>query len=180
MGLGLGGIIFSGLGKEYNVITSDLSFIIKYIKGEDSFLGIGGGIGGALASDFNWAREGKIINLTEAHAYGQIHVATTPQGSSLSFLITMRVGAFYIKTPVLIDISRELMEKEMQEKGKTYVKEKDSISGLVFIPSVGFNIPLVEKKVFLYLGLNLPLTTFLIFEPDYHPYVPSFNFALTF
>lgn len=175
VGLGLGGIIFSGLEKEYNVITSDLSLIIKIIKGKNAFMGVGGGIGGALASDLNWSREGQRTNLTEGHAYVQMNVAASPSGSSVSFSTNLRLGVFFIKTPVFLDIANEL-----EQQGEKFLRKKDNIAGLTFIPSLGFNIPMVENKVFLYIGFTLPLTSFLIFEPDYHPYVPSFNFAFTF
>jgi hypothetical protein len=39
---------------------------------------------------------------------------------------------------------------------------------------------IVGGRAGLIFELNLPLTAALIFEPDLHPYVPSFNFALVF
>lgn len=176
LGLGLGGILFSGFQKSYDVLTGDLSFLRRWIKGKNSFLGLGIGVGGSIAQDENWSRPSKKTNLIETHLYGQLHLGIRPPGSSIGIALNFKIGGFYIKSPVFIDISQELK----QQTGGEYIKERNNIRGLSFTPSFGINWSMVDGKVLSYLGLALPLTTFLIFEPDFHPYVPSFNFILVF
>lgn len=175
-GLGLGGIIFSGFQKSYDVLTGDLSFLTRWLKGKNSFLGLGIGVGGSIAQDENWSRLGKKTNLFEAHFYGQLHLGVRPPGSGIGVALDFKIGGFYIASPVFVDISQELK----QQTGNEYIRERDNIRGLSFTPSFGINWSMVDGKVLSYLGFTLPLTTFLIFEPDFHPYIPSLNFIMVF
>ncbi len=174
VGLGVGGIIFSGLGREYNVGTADLSYIKRYLSGKSSLLALGVGLGGTYATDYNFSRKGKRSYLGEGHIYGQVYISTKIPDSNFGFFFNFRLGGFFLESPVIRDISEEL------SKSDENIKVKKSISGLLFIPSAGFNWTMIDNKVIGYVGLVLPLSTFLIFEPELHPYVPSLNFAFIF
>lgn len=174
VGLGVGGVIFSGLSREYNVGTSDLSYIKRWISGKSSLLAFGIGLGGAYATDYNFSREGKRTYLGEAHIYGQMYISTKIPDSNFGFFFNFRLGGFFLESPVIQDISQELSQSDKN------IRVKKSISGLLFIPSFGFNWTMIDNKVIGYAGLVLPLSAFLLFEPDLHPYVPSLNFAFVF
>lgn len=174
-GFGVGGILFSGLTRVYNVVTGDLSFITKRIKGRYSFMGLGAGLGGAYAHDENWSRRGQRTYLMETHAYGQMHIGWKLPGSPLGVSLNFKLGGYYVRSPIFITIAQEL-----KAAGEENVKETERLFGLYFTPSFGINWTMVDGKILSYVGLMVPLTSALIFEPYLHPYVPSFNFIFVF
>jgi hypothetical protein len=65
LGLGASVIPFSGLKIEYFSVGGDFSYMKIGLKGQNSFLGFGGGFGGMYSRDYNFSEKGKRIHFTE-------------------------------------------------------------------------------------------------------------------
>jgi hypothetical protein len=175
LGLGASVIPFSGLRIEYFSVGGDFSYMKIGLRGESSFLGFGGGVGGMYSRDYNFSEKGISNTFYGGNFYGMAHLYTQAEGSSVGFYINLRAGYYHYYSTFLKKVSEQIKQTE-----DPYAKVKNNFGGLFFTPAIGMTARIVGGRAGLIFELNLPLTAALIFEPDLHPYVPSFNFALVF
>ena len=180
LGFGVSGILFSGLKIEYGTGVGDVSYMKIGMKGKSSFLAFGGGVGAVYSEDYNFSERARKHKFVGGHFYGLAHFYTQAEGSSIGFYINLRPGYYHYFSTFLKKVAEEMREKEIKEDGSPTIKVKDNFGGLFFSPAFGMVARAINGRVGLIFDLNLPLSAALIFEPDLHPYVPSFNFALVF
>jgi hypothetical protein len=174
LGLGASVIPFSGLRIEYFSVGGDFSYMKIGLKGQNSFLGYGGGLGGMYSRDYNFSEKGQRNTFYGGNFYGMAHLYTQAEGSSVGFYINLRAGYYHYYSTFLKKLAEQMKQEDQ------YVKVKNNFGGLFFTPAIGMTARIVGGRAGLIFELNLPLSAALIFEPDLHPYVPSFNFALVF
>ncbi len=174
VGMGLGGLTHSGLKSSYSVGVGDISFIHRTLSAERSLLGLGGGLGGALAKDYNFSEQGKTHHLRELHGYGLFHLAYSPMNSKMTLFFAFKIGAYLISSTYLRDQAEKLKNED------PYIRVKETFSGFLFGPTFGMQFSIIENKALLSFNLSIPLSSALFVEPDLHPYVPSLNFVLVY